>query len=64
MAREHLKKNEYTEDMWDKILAERGKSHEIRACIVIARGNEKRLLDIVRENLQLQDFDSYLRYVE
>jgi glycine cleavage system aminomethyltransferase T len=61
-ARELLTEIGYTDDLWDEILAERGKSHELRACIIIARGNLKRLPDTVRENLRLQDYESYIQY--
>jgi len=62
MARERLTRLGYSDDLWDEILAKRGTSHELRACIIIARGNQKRLFDTVRENLQLHDFESYIKY--
>lgn len=62
LARERLVKLGYTDDLWDEILEKRGSSHEVRACIIIASGTQKRLFDTVRENLQLQDFESYIQY--
>lgn len=54
-ARYFLESLDFDEEMWDEILQRQGHSHEIRAQIIIARGNQPRLDYLIRIRLRLED---------